>query len=201
MKLPWRSRTTGPGLRGRQLRPEAVISACALLAPVLAVQMVRLIPGTHGPRQASALTLPTDATDGTGGTDAGTNPLMPALPNLSPTQTLALEWAKEQLQTPIVGNPLLRPKPQAKPTPGSPTLVPNPATQPTEPELPPEVKALKMTSIMRLGGELVVTINGRAYRVGEPVLPGWFLTEIAMPTRQATLKNQAGLTARLQQSK
>ena len=198
MKLPWRSRTTGPGLRGRQLRPEAVISACALLAPVLAVQMVRLIPGTHGPRQASALTLPTDATDGT---DAGTNPLMPELPNLSPTQTLALEWAKEQLQTPIVGNPLLRPKPQAKPTPGSPTLVPNPATQPTEPELPPEVKALKLTSIMRLGGELVVTINGRAYRVGEPVLPGWFLTEIAMPTRQATLKNQAGLTARLQQSK
>lgn len=198
MKLPLRSRTTGSGLRGRQLRPEAVISACALLAPVLAVQMVRLIPGTHGPRQASALTLPTDGTDGT---DAGTNPLMPALPNLSPTQTLALEWGKEQFQTPIVGNPLLRPKPQAKPTPGSPTLVPNPATHPAEPELPPEVKALKMTSIMRLGGELVVTINGRAYRVGEPVLPGWFLTELALPTRQATLKNQAGLTARLQQSK
>ncbi|MFN7375693.1 MAG: hypothetical protein ACK54T_10665 [bacterium] len=198
MKLPWRSRTTGPGLRGWQLRPEAVISACALLAPVLAVQMVRLIPGTHGPRQASALTPPTDGTDGT---DAGTNPLMPALPNLSPTQTLALQWGKEQLQTPIVGNPLLRPKPQAKTTPGSPTLVPNPATNPAEPELPQEVKALKMTSIMRLGGELVVTINGRAYRVGEPVLPGWFLTELALPTRQATLKNQAGLTARLQQSK
>ncbi len=198
MKLPWQSRTTGPGLRGRQLRPEAVISACALLAPVLAVQIVRLIPGTHGPQQASALTPPTDGTDGT---DAGANPLMPALPNLSPTQTLALQWGKEQLQTPIVGNPLLRPKPQAKTTPGSPTLVPNPATNPTEPELPPEVKALKMTSIMRLGGELVVTINGRAYRVGEPVLPGWFLTELALPTRQATLKNQAGLTARLQQSK
>lgn len=198
MKLPWRSRTTGPGLRGRQLRPEAVISACALLAPVLAVQMVRLIPGTHGPRQASALTPPTDGTDGT---DAGTNPLMPALPNLSPTQTLALQWGKEQLQKPIVGNPLLRPKPQAKTTPGSPTLVPNPATNSAEPELPQEVKALKMTSIMRLGGELVVTINGRAYRVGEPVLPGWFLTELALPTRQATLKNQAGLTARLQQSK
>jgi hypothetical protein len=126
---------------------------------------------------------------------------MPALPNLSPTQTLALQWGKEQLQTPIVGNPLLRPKPQAKTTPGSPTLVPNPATNPAEPELPQEVKALKMTSIMRLGGELVVTINGRAYRVGEPVLPGWFLTELALPTRQATLKNQAGLTARLQQSK
>lgn len=190
---------SGGASRLPRFKPEAVISACALLAPVLAVQLVRVVSGGLGPTAASA-----GVTPNAGETPGMSVPVAPALPKLNERQSNALAWIKQQQSLPMAGSPLVRvrSRPAAPVTAQTPVpeVIPEPA-RPVEPTVPVELTKLELTSLLRLGDEARVSINGRLHRQGDEIVPGWVISEVNLIGRRVTLKNDAGVEVYLYQSR
>jgi hypothetical protein len=189
-------------LRLPRLRQEAVVSALALLAPVLLVQGVRTIFGAGGPSVSAAAPAATDQSP---------EPLAPVV-RLTPQQARALDWARQRAgQAPLV-SPLQRaqPAPVTTPEPDTarapePTDAPAPdfqgpqATLP-EPQVPEQLTRLRFTGFATLKSGPIAAINGRPHRVGDTVITGWTIEAIDTDKRVVTLRSADGLLVELDQS-
>ena len=179
-----------------RIRPQAAISAAALVAPVLAVQVARLLFSSPvGPQAASAMFA-----------EEGTAPVVASqpsgLPRLTAAQSRAMDWINTVRTEPMPPSPLLRAKPVAPAQ--ATTVVPSPAAveapKVDENKIPEALTKLELTSVMRAGGSGAAMINGRMHRIGDVVIPGWTLTDVAFAERRVSLKNEAGLEVYLTQS-
>ncbi|MCU0688430.1 MAG: hypothetical protein MUE97_01625 [Phycisphaerales bacterium] len=219
LKLPALGRKgSTSGLTMPRIRPQAIVTAGALLAPVLAVQIVRFVTGAAGPTAASAATSP-EAIMLPGGIPgplatpgASTGPTLPGLPKPSNQQRAALDWIAEHRVTTIAPSPLHRAKPAAPsasitsaPT-AQPATQPAPqsaaqsASKPDEPQVPEALTKLELTGILRRGGEALVTISGRQHRLGDTLIPGWTITDVNFTDRRITLTSDLGLAVYLVQN-
>lgn|GEM_PF-3405691 len=182
-----------------RIRPVAMLSAGALVAPVVAVQGVRLLLGTGGPTQVSAATGQVSA-------PAAPVAVPAAQETLTPKQLALAAWLQQQRDVVVKHSPLARPLPPALPT-QSPamTVVPAPnVEQPVEAataQIPEAIRALKLSGLARstTTGAARAIINGRAVPVGERVVAGWVLTEIDIEARRLTLRGPDGLEIYLNQ--
>lgn len=189
--------TTRLSIKRPRLRQEAVVSALALLAPVILVQGVRTIFGAGGPAVSAAAPAPTDP-----------NPA-PAAPvvRLTPQQARALEWVQQRAsQAPLV-SPLHRAQPEpVEPPPAPEVRVVEPAnldtptaSEPT-PQVPEQLTRLRFTGFASLKSGPIAAINGRPHRVGDTVIAGWIIQAIDTDKRVITLLSADGLQVELDQS-
>lgn len=182
----------------QSIKPQNLIAAAALLAPIVVVQGVRLLFGGGGPRQASAMTTGGDQTLA----PAAPVPLptdVPAAPALNAAQKAAVEHLNaERTRITIFTSPFnhLVPKSVAMQT--GPVVTPSPQTPSAAPvAIPPEVRALSLGALMRNDTGAFAVISGRVRSVGEVIVPGWKVTDIDPTTLRVTLTADDGTSVTL----
>lgn len=185
------------------IKPQNLIAAAALLAPIVLVQTVRLVFG-GGPGQASAMIAQGDMPAGAlapAPASTGT----PA-PIVTPKQKAAVEHLKAlRSEITIYTSPFnhLQPKGSVMSS-TTPTIEQTPViegqeTRPTE--LPPEVRSLSLGALMMNEHGPFAVVSGRVRIVGEVVLPGWTVTAIDTETRKVTITSDEGVSVTLTQSR
>ena len=180
------------------IKPQSVIAAAALLAPMLMVQTVRMLFGS-GPGQANAQVTPTTPAPGTG---AATGSQPPALA-LTPKQKAAVEHlTAARSQITIYTSPFnhLTPRstaiqtmPHVQPVPGN--VTPPPTT------IPSEVRGLALGALMTNENGTFALISGKVRAVGDVVVPGWTVSAIDSTTRRVTITSDEGLSVTLTQNR
>lgn len=166
-----------------------LVWAATLLAPVFAVQGVRLALDA-APAVASAA--PTPAAAPAAAAPTAARPL-------SPAQRAALEWTKARREGSLLRSPMDRPD-DAPPPPVvqvAAPAAPEAAAKADKPETPPADAALhglSLTALIAGGPDALpmAVINRRFYREGEPVGPGWTLAAIDARRGSITLAGPEG---------
>lgn len=181
------------------IKPQNMIAAAALLAPMVMVQGVRLLFG-GGPDQASAQV-------------AGSNPqadaaqaaidAQPPAPVVTAKQKAAMEHLKSRWdQITIFKSPFdhLLPQTTAVLQPG-PTIETGAGTvEPTPVVVPPEVRALSLGALMTNDSGSFAVISGRVRALNEVIMPGWTVTAIDAANRRVTVTSDEGVSVTLKQN-
>jgi hypothetical protein len=183
-------------LRLPAFRAQSALMAGALLAPVLLVQVVRLVVGSTGPTTAAAVT-PGAATLLPGMMAQPTDPIAAATPRLDVQQRKAVEWLKEARAAQRVVN---SPFPVVTVKPAAPiTVTESAAPVQVEVPLPPEIKSLTLTSVLRASSGRYATLRGKVVTTGDEVIPGWNITDIDVEKRVVTVEGPGGRTVYVSQ--
>lgn len=171
------------------IKPQNLIAAAALVAPIAMVQAVRLFFG-GGPDQAGAMTV---APANTPAAVAPSN--TPPVPVLSARQKAAAEFLKAQQSSVVIYNSpfnhLLPKTTVIQPQQQTATPVETPTTQQPV-AIPAEIKALTLGALMRNDHGAFAMISGKVRTVGDAVIPGWTITEIDPQTRRVTITSDDG---------
>ncbi|HYD00969.1 MAG TPA: hypothetical protein VEB22_07050 [Phycisphaerales bacterium] len=177
------------------IKPQSLIAAAALLAPMALVQTVRMAFGS-GPSQANASVNPVQSTVTPPPAESARAPIV------TPKQRAAIEHlASRRDQITIYTSPfnhlvaqgaaLTQPTPSIEPTPGS--------TEPIAAAIPPEVRALSLGALMANDHGPFAVISGKVRTIGDVVVPGWTLTGIDPEARRVTVTSDAGTAVILTQ--
>ena len=185
----------------QSIKPQNLIAAVALIAPIALVQTVRLVFG-GGPEQASAMSTGNTPTPPTGpGAPAGA-----PTPVVTPKQKAAIDHLKAlRSEITIYSSPFNHLVPQATTVQSVPTVQPsqdNPDAPPVRPaELPPEVRSLSLGALMVNENGPLAVVSGRVRVVGEVVAPGWTVTAIDTEARRVTITSDDGVSVVLTQNR
>ncbi|MDP1660575.1 MAG: hypothetical protein Q8L55_01560 [Phycisphaerales bacterium] len=182
------------------IKPQNLIAAAALLAPMVMVQGVRLLFG-GGPDQASAQV-------------AGSNPqadaaqaaadAQPAAPIVTAKQKAAIEHLTSRRdEITIFKSPFDHLLPQATAVlQTGPTIETGPGVvEPAPVSVPPEVRALSLGALMTNESGPFAVISGRVRSLGEVILPGWTVTAIDPTNRRVTVTSDDGVSLTLTQNR
>ena len=152
--------------------------AAAVVAPLVCVQLVRMMDG--GLAQAPAAVVPAPG--------AAVAPPIVAR-RLTPEQTAAVKFLQDDGRSEVLQSPMNHPPrtvaaPVAEPTPAQPTVDP--------------VTTLSVTAIMGTDTQAFASIGHTLRRVGDEVAPGWRVAEINAKLRTVLLRHSDGRTLVLQ---
>lgn len=159
----------------------------ALIAPTLAVQLVRLA-SDGGPAAAPA------AVPGGPESSEGQAPAAKTRP-LTTTQREAIAYLASHALPESIKSPMDSPDPQPVATTQAEPVIQTPATAPAETGGPEPVPALRVHAIVGTRSEALASINHRLHRVGDEVAPGWRITAIDPRDRVVRLTHSDGRTA------
>lgn len=151
-------------------------AALALLAPTAAYAAFRFAIGI-GPADAPASS-----------STADTPAPIPTVAPLTAAQARAAQWLKSRQPAPHYPSPLIHPEPE-------PIVEPQPA--PPAPAQEASDPAFEVRSIIGTGERAIVSINGRAYRLGGEPEPGWKITAIDGPAKRVTITGPTGKSIEL----
>lgn len=161
-----------------------LLGAAALIAPLAAVQVTRIIT-EWGPSTAAAA--PTQApADAQYAEDPIQKPLTEA-------QKRALEFLESQRSNAPAADDTPSPMRAIEPISRGPALAPAPVA-PARPEHSPK---LALTGIMAGEAHQLASINGKIVSVGDEAAPGWKVTAIDATVRTVTVTNDAGRSVTL----
>lgn len=155
------------------MTPHRSITFIALVAPIAIFGGVRFLADI-GPAPAPAA-VPVEALP---------NPIAPAA-QTAPVRR-ANDWLAAFTLPSSLPSPMLHPEPQAEQA----------VEQPREVERAAEPQ-FAVTTIMGSGARAVVSINGKAYRLGGQPASGWRVTAIDGPSKRVTLTGPDGKTLEL----
>lgn len=163
-----------------------LLSAGAMVAPVLALQAVHWFTGQAGPQTTMASSAVTPAA-----------PKQTDQPEVDPkaikAEREALAWLAARGPARTAGSPMLRPPAEPVPEP----IIEEPPPAPEVASVPASVRKLALTGVMRgRSGELAV-ISGRVLEVGAEVATGWRIGAIDARAMTVRLDGPAGLTLTL----
>lgn len=148
--------------------------AVAVVAPLVCVQIVRVLDG--GMSQAPAAAPPVTVAA------APISPV-PVVKLLTPQQMAAMQFLQTDGPGITVSSPMNHPRPAPTPPLSAPTL---PA------QGPDPVTTLTVTAIMGTEHQAVASISHTLRRVGDEVAPGWRVSEINARNRTVELKHTDG---------
>jgi hypothetical protein len=110
----------------------------------------------------------------------------PHVPAFNAAQRRAIDWLAAFTLPRDLRSPMIHPEPEPE------QIVERPRD--TEPAADP---AFAVKTIMGTGARAIVSINGRAYRLGGQPVPGWRITAIDGPAKRVTLTGPGGRSIEL----
>jgi hypothetical protein len=181
------------------LKPQNMIAAAALLAPMVMVQTVRMLFGGAGPDQASAQMLAA-AQQAAAPVPANAQPAQPVLTS---KQKAAMEHMTAQRdRITIFVSPFNHLAPRSATVQSTPTVEPTPGNpEPRPAVIPPEVRELSLGALMANDKGPFAVISGRVRTVGDVIVPGWTVTAIDTDTRRVTITSDDGTSVTLTQNR
>lgn len=181
------------------IKPQNMIAAAALLAPMAMVQGVRLLFG-GGPDQASAQVA---GSNPQANADMAAADAQQAAPVVTAKQKAAITHLNSRRdQITIFKSPFdhLLPQATAVVQPG-PTIETGPGMiEPTPAIVPPEVRGLSLGALMTNDSGSFAVISGRVRSLNEVIMPGWTVTAIDAANRRVTVTSDEGVSVTLKQN-
>lgn len=182
------------------IKPQNLIAAAALLAPIALVQTVRLVFG-GGPGNASAGVTAPDPSSIAAPTPTGAASTAPIVSKQQKSAIEHLSGSRNQIT--IYTSPFNHLMPRAVTVQSTtPTVQPTPENpEPRAAEVPPEVRSLSLGALMVNEHGPFAVVSGRVRTVGEVVVPGWTVTAIDTETRHVTITSDEGVVVTLTQNR
>lgn len=170
-----------------ELRPASVLTACTLLAPIVLVQVIRLVFSSSGPASASAGSLQMDPVLSNASVQASSTSLTQP-PKLNDKQRAAATWLREmQSSVRIVASPFPAREVKQNVT-ETPTVHVEVEQPKIEWEIPAELRRLTLTSVLRAASGQYATLSGKVVTVGDEPSAGWIVINIDTEGRTVLLE-------------
>ncbi|MFT3686443.1 MAG: hypothetical protein QM783_16230 [Phycisphaerales bacterium] len=176
----------------RSISPQNLVTAAALVAPIVMVQAARMLFGS-APSQASAAAPTLDPVPAVAPAHAEVDPRK----QLTAAQrAAATELAAQHARMTVFNSPFNH-------LAARPTVIQNDQVVATTPDntksttIPTEIQRLSLGALMRNDHGSFAVISGRVRGIGDAVIPGWKITDIDPAERKVTLTSDEGASVTL----